>query len=452
VLKAYTDQDEAYMVAASILARQYASHAVYSDFAILYRTNAQSRTFEEAFRKRNIPYKIFGGISFYERAEIKDILAYLRLVVNPRDDEAFKRVVNVPARGIGGTTLMRLQSAASKRQTSLWEQIEEGNLTEHGVKPATEKRLLAFKEVISELALQQFTSQAYDFAMEVVRKSGYMAELEGDRSIEGKTRMENVGEFFNSIKKIAETENVEEEMTIHPFLANVALITDLEEQDDPLGERVKLMTVHAAKGLEFNYVYVVGLEEELFPSSKVTERPQELEEERRLFYVALTRAKKGVSLSFAKMRYKWGKQSKSRPSRFLKEIDSKWLSKRVEDEPESDAPDRRFERRGSFSDSHFEKRTFPSVSRVSQSNKPVFSQRPTSIASPANASDSGFVPDDPALFKAGQSVEHASFGRGAILSIEGRSVSERKAVVRFDGSGTKTLLLKFARMRVVSGE
>ena len=412
LIKAYTDQEEAYMVVASIFNRQYTANASYNDFAILYRTNAQSRVFEESLRKRNIPYKIYGGFSFYDRAEIKDMLAYMRLAVNFKDDEAFKRILNVPARGIGDTTLQRLQLAAQFRQTSLWEQVEGGNLAEFGLKPAAAYKLASFVQLISEIAEHQYTTDAYTFALELATRSGYLMELKNDLSMEGKARLENIEELFNSINEFIRDENETEQeedteiVTIHSYLSNVALITDLEQEDDLPEPKVSLMTVHSAKGLEFKHVYVVGMEENLFPSNLSTGSLRELEEERRLFYVALTRAKNTLSLSCAQTRYRWGTSTTNAPSRFLKEIEPQCFNKPLQKE----------------------------VRQTIQSNLVI----PDILA------------DDPLVFKVGQRVEHEKFGAGTILGIEGRNVADKKAVVSFDQYGTKTLLLKFARMRLLS--
>ena len=446
VIKAYTDQEEAYMVVASLVSRQYSAHASYADFAILYRTNAQSRVFEESFRKRNIPYKIYGGFSFYERAEVKDMLAYLRLVVNPRDDEALKRVINVPARGIGETTLQRLQLAAHANQTSMWEQMERGDLSEFGLKPSSENKLKEFVKLMNGISEHQYTTDAYRFAQEVAGRSGYLAELNSDLSIEGRARLENIEELFNSIQEfIGGGQEVEREeaapiVTIHSFLSNVALITDLEQTDDPLEQKVSLMTVHAAKGLEFSYVYIVGMEENLFPSSMSANSLRELEEERRLFYVAMTRAKKALALSHAQTRYRWGTLTSNNPSRFLKEIDPCWLNKPVFDEAIPIAVEQELMGRKRFVENRFtqNKPALTPAAPKPQAGSTLHS-RPAS---------SNFIASDPMQFVNGQKIEHEMFGPGTILSIEGNSLAERKAVVRFEQSGTKTLLLKYAKMKL----
>ncbi|MDR2586211.1 MAG: UvrD-helicase domain-containing protein [Prevotellaceae bacterium] len=408
-IKAYTDHDEANMVVGSLVNRHSVSRASYDDFAILYRTNAQSRVFEESLRKRNIPYKIWGGFSFYERAEVKDMLAYLRLIVNPKDDEALKRIINVPARGIGETTLQRAQIAAIANGTSLWELITLADLEPFGIKPATQQKLRSFTSLLSEFSLRQWDSDAYNFAMEVAERTGYLTELKSDLSLEGRVRMENMDEFFNSIKSYSQTE--EELSTIHTFLSNVALITEVEQTDNQTEPRVNLMTMHAAKGLEFKYVYIVGLEENLFPSALSCFSQRELEEERRLFYVAMTRAKTALTLSWAQSRYRWGTLTHNPTSRFLKEVDP-----------------------------------FCMGTSVLNKEKPKPLQRMNPIPFPVV---SPFTGASPTQYREGQRVEHDRFGVGQILSIEGNSTSDQKAVIAFDQCGTKTILLKFAKIKIL---
>jgi DNA helicase-2/ATP-dependent DNA helicase PcrA len=322
----------------------------------------------------------------------------------------------------------------------MWEQIEGGNLAEFGLKASAENKLKEFVKLIAEVAGHQYTTDAYSFALEVAKQSGYLFELKNDLSTEGRARLENVEELFNSINEflrddfaMGETVEAEEEpalATIHSYLANVALITDLEEEDDLPEPKVSLMTVHAAKGLEFRYVYVVGMEENLFPSNLSAGSLRELEEERRLFYVALTRAKSAISLSCAQTRYRWGSVTTNAPSRFLKEIDPQWLNKPLQENGDLTTEIQEFTWR--------------------KSALAVPKQQSVRITSPHRPVDPNVVADDPLLFKVGQKVEHEKFGTGSILSLEGKSVAERKAEVNFDQFGTKTLLLKFARMRVIS--
>ena len=449
LLSAYTDQEESYMVVASLLARKYAQRTDYDNFAILYRTNAQSRSLEEALRKRNIPHKIYGGMSFYERAEIKDLMAYLRLVVNPKDDEAFKRIVNVPARGIGDTTLVRLQVAALARGSSLWEQVGTEDLSQFDLKPSAITKLRGFVDLVQEMGAQQFELPAYEFAMSIAKRSGYLSALQADLSVEGRTRLENIEEFFNSIKEFNQTDEeapfsedeVANVLSIHHFLSNVALLTQADEEKDDNEPKVKLMTLHQSKGLEFPFVYIVGLEENLFPGTSAAGSLKELEEERRLFYVGLTRAKRAVSLSFAKSRFRWGTVTHNSPSRFLKEIEPTWLAQPLQEKQDKESSREAFASRQPFS--RFGSRSASSTSPASPAK--TFTETSTKSLvhmdgqSPAPVASSS-------SFKPGQRIEHERFGQGAVISVD----AEGKAVVAFDAHGTKTLLLKFAKMRVLS--
>ena len=509
VIKVLTDQEEAYIVVASIVNRQYSAHASYDDFAILYRTNAQSRVFEESLRKRNIPYKIYGGFSFYERGEIKDMLAYLRLAVNCKDDEAFKRVINVPARGIGDTTLQRLQLAAHSHQTSLWEQIESGDLASFGLKPAAENRLKEFVTMMNEVAVNQYNANAYDFAMEVAVRSGYMEEIKNDNTMEGKGRLENIEEFFNSIKAFIggghimeasfDTDTLVEEeelphVTVHSFIEKVALITDLEEEKEKSEPKVSLMTMHSAKGLEFGYVYIAGMEENLFPSQMSGFSLKELEEERRLFYVAMTRAKSALTLSYAQTRFRWGTVTRNLPSRFLEEIDPCWLKKSFGSKTSAQYGSKSSARfgsqtsslNGSQSSARFGSKTSatygtqPSSPNRSQSSStfgsntssPFASESPSpnrsqsfapngsNISTPQafQPSTSGaghlerwceFSASDLMQLKIGLRIEHERFGCGTIVNMEGKNIADLKAMVHFDEAGTKKLLLKYARIKIL---
>jgi Superfamily I DNA and RNA helicases len=456
LLSAYTDQEESYMVVASLLARKYARHAAYDDFAILYRTNAQSRSLEEALRKRNIPHKIYGGTSFYERAEIKDMMAYLRLAVNPKDDEAFKRIVNVPARGIGDTTLVRLQAAALARGSSLWEQVGTEDLSAFELKPSAIAKLRGFTDMVQDMGAQQFVLSAFDFARAIGKRSGYLSALEEDRSIEGKARLENVEEFFNSIKEFEQRDEdapfsedeVDGQLRIHHFLANVALLTQADEDEDDKEPKVKLMTLHQSKGLEFSFVYIVGLEENLFPGTLAAGSLKELEEERRLFYVGLTRAKQAVSLSYAKSRFRWGTVTHNSPSRFLKEVEPCWLAQPLQEKSDKENPRELFESRQGFG--RFGGRPSGQQTGMRQSASSGLSLG--AVGAPKTKSlvqldsQSATPSSQPSVFSAGQRVAHERFGQGTIISVEGGE----KAVVAFDAHGTKTLLLKFAKMQTLS--
>jgi DNA helicase-2/ATP-dependent DNA helicase PcrA len=428
VLSAYTDLEEAFMVASVVEQRVRDERRPYDEFAVLYRTNAQSRVFEEALRRKNIPYKIYSGMSFYQRAEVKDMLAYLRLVTNPNDSEAFKRAVRVPSRKIGDVSMEHLESKALAEEKSLYDTLHHFPVEEIGLQASAHRRLLDFAALIDELSAKQFQCDAYEFAMDVGNRSGLLAEYRADTTPEGEARNENLEEFINSVKEFVdarkEEAGEEELVTIHAYLENVALLTDMdqEKKDQP---KVSLMTAHAAKGLEFQYVFVVGMEESLFPSRMSIDSPENVEEERRLFYVALTRAKHKATVSFAQNRLSWGKQTSNDPSRFLNDIDEKYLETPIAGKLQGDA--------------HMGRQPQGHGMQRPHQRTPVLNRQPIP----------NFRPDDPALIKEGMIIEHERFGRGTVSRIEG-DASNVKAVVEFETEGVKTLLLKFARLRICS--
>ena len=467
VIKAYTESEEAHLIASSIVERIYADKASYDAFAILYRTNAQSRAFEEALRKRNLPFRIYGGHAFYERAEIKDMLAYFKLAVNPRDDESFRRVVNVPARGIGDTSIERLAVAAATARCPLYNAplLENEKLYAAGLKDAAIKKLREFVALMEPLSEKTEKADCYELALEIGQVSGYLAALKNENTPEGLARFENVEELFNSIKEYSEEESemrqilsedgeapVQGVVTLGDYLENIYMLSEAEKDDtqDPDRDqtnKIVLMTVHAAKGLEFPYVYIAGMEENLFPSESMNDTPDKIEEERRLFYVAITRAEKAVTVSYAQNRRKWGSSETTRPSRFLKEIDRKYYA--VEPDTDNNRYDPFPQTR--FGQSDFETFRRPSVTqRPSPSQRPVPPQqrpvRPTPPP-PAHTPSPGFSPSPIADLRVGQRVEHDRFGYGTILSLEGDGPN-RKAVVDFETGGQKTLLLKFAKLRI----
>ena len=467
VIKAYTESEEAHLIASSIVERIYADKASYDAFAILYRTNAQSRAFEEALRKRNLPFRIYGGHAFYERAEIKDMLAYFKLAVNPRDDESFRRVVNVPARGIGDTSIERLAVAAATARCPLYNAplLENEKLYAAGLKDAAIKKLREFVALMEPLSEKTEKADCYELALEIGQVSGYLAALKSENTPEGLARFENVEELFNSIKEYSEEESemrqilsedgeapVQGVVTLGDYLENIYMLSEAEKDDtqDPDRDqtnKIVLMTVHAAKGLEFPYVYIAGMEENLFPSESMNDTPDKIEEERRLFYVAITRAEKAVTVSYAQNRRKWGSSETTRPSRFLKEIDRKYYA--VEPDTDNNRYDPFPQTR--FRQSDFETFRRPSVTqRPSPSQRPVPPQqrpvRPTPPP-PAHTPSPGFSPSPIADLRVGQRVEHDRFGYGTILSLEGDGPN-RKAVVDFETGGQKTLLLKFAKLRI----
>lgn len=443
IIRTLSDNEEGFVVAGSIVEEKNAQRLKYNDFAILYRTNAQSRIFEEALRKKNIPYKIFGAISFYQRKEIKDLLGYYRLIINNKDDEALKRVINYPARGIGQTTLEKLEAASNIKNCSIWEIVNELNTYNPGLNKGTVAKILSFKNLIEEYTeLLPFTD-AYKIAHELAGKSGILKELYNGDGIEERMRYENVEALLNGIKEFSDNNQMEGQVvTLDRFMENVALLTDADNDKDEERDRVSLMTIHAAKGLEFDQVYIVGAEEDLFPSKMALQTPKEMEEERRLFYVALTRAKKKVTISYSESRYKWGVPSNCRPSCFIAEIDPAYIDMA----PEMAARDASYQtRRAPSYDSKLNNqsnaRQMPehvrkNMLKISQAGKV------NHVPSP------DFVPDDPERILAGMDVEHQRFGIGKVIQVEG-SGSQRKAIVFFSqNQEEKKLLLKFAKLKI----
>ena len=449
LIQAYTEQEEAILVTSSIVSRIRAERAEYQDFAILYRTNAQSRALEEALRKRNLPYMIYSGNSFFERMEVKDMMAYLKLVVNINDDESFKRVVNKPARGIGDTSLSALTAAASHNRTSLFKAAYGDDLEKYGLKPAAIKKIREFCDMIKKLCLRANTEDAHKVAVDTAAQSGLHMFYKSDTSIEGQSRTANVEELISSIKVFIEERNSEmlEEMqaegqisegaelteadmpvvTLSDYLENVSLLSavDIDEEDN---NKIALMTVHSSKGLEFPYVYVVGLEENIFPSGGFLASESEIEEERRLFYVAMTRAKTVLQLSFASTRTRNGKHESNSPSRFVKEIDSRFIENPLSSGPVRTERSTVFQRR-------------PEPPRA-----PVPVRRPQVVQK--RVADEDFVPTPVLQLKVGQRIEHNRFGFGRILEITGE-VTDLKAKISFDDHGEKILLLKYAKIRAI---
>ena len=478
LISAFTEQEEGIMVASSIMEQVRRSCEPYSSFAILYRTNAQSRVIEEALRRKNMPYKIFAGHSFYERAEVKDMLAYLRLVSNGKDDEAFRRVVNFPPRGIGETSMGRLREAAAAKEISLFEAVKVCNLEEFSIKAGTAAKMKHFIEGIEVLREKMPYTNAYELAMEVNGRFGILEHMKQDTSLEGQGRVENVEELFNSIKEFVDEGMLEYEqmaqegydmpiVTLDLYLENVSLLSDMDgKENEEDRNKIALMTVHSSKGLEFPYVYIVGVEENLFPSSGMgTATQQDVEEERRLFYVALTRAEKGVKLSFAKSRMKWGSHVSNSPSRFIKEIDKQYILNPLTDWEEElstkfddPLPDR-FQSlgRGGYgrpggAGQRGGAQAYPGqggAGRPSAGMAPKPQVGTASRPAPRPAPRADFVPDSPSKVEVGQTIEHDRFGIGVVVSLEG-DIASRKAVVDFKEGGRKTLLLKFAKIRVVA--
>ena len=490
LIQAYTEQEESILLASDIVSRIHSEHAEYQDFAILYRTNAQSRALEEALRKRNLPYQIYSGNSFFERAEVKDMMAYFKLAVNLNDDESFKRVVNKPARGIGDTSLAALAAAAHEHQTSLFKAAFADDLETFGLKNAAVQKIRTFCEMMNRMCLRSHKEDAYTVAAALAMESGLLMFYKSDTSIEGQSRTANVEELLNSVKNYIEERQNEmfEEMqaeglvgdgveltgadlptvTLDYYLENVSLLSAVDVEDDENGSnKITLMTVHSSKGLEFPYVYVAGMEENIFPSGGFLASESEIEEERRLFYVAMTRAKKVVKFSFASTRMRNGKHESNSPSRFIREVDPKYIANPLTTEDHSEDRDedaafgwgRRFsDGRSRFGGNTYGRSGAVRVERPSRPAEqsarhesarrpgPVPVRRPQPVSS--RVPDADFVPTPILQLKAGQRIEHNRFGYGNIVEISGNP-ADLKAKIRFDDHGEKILILKYAKIRAV---
>ena len=444
VLTAMNEHEEGYLVANEIFDHRMQEHDSFSDFAILYRTNAQSRVFEEILRKRNIPYKIYGGLSFYQRKEIKDILSYFRLIINSRDDESFKRIINYPARGIGSTTLNKLEDAAGTSGCSIWEVATyPEKMLLAGLNAGTIKKISSFTQLISKFSNQFATTEAYEMANKIASESGILTELYQDKSPENLSRYENTQELLNAIRDFslaAKEEGRPDGLQI--FMEDVALLTDQDNDKEGDTDKVTLMTVHSSKGLEFKNVFIVGLEENLFPSGfSGTLTLSELEEERRLFYVALTRSENQAWLSFAQQRFRWGKPEFCNPSRFIGEIDHQYLDVQ---NSRSIPQFRNQELREEKGNQHLQR---DETRYTPPRRTDVPGQRMQIAKSVLPSSSEPFVSDSPEKIKLGMFVEHERFGRGKVLNIEGK-MPDLKAKVFFPNAGEKNLLLKFAKLKI----
>ncbi len=433
-----TDQEEGYVVAASILEMKYNHQFANKDFAILYRTNAQSRIFEEALRKRNIPYKIYGGLSFYERKEVKDILAYGRLLVNPKDDEAFRRIINFPARGIGDTTLGHLETAANVAGLSLWETAIRTEQLAPNIANAARGKIHRFIGFMHEFAKKQSTLNAYEILHQIVLETGMLTLYRAEKTPENISRLQNMDELLNGIREFVD-ENVSDSgiVTLEQYLANVSLLTNADNDKAEDIDKVTIMTIHSSKGLEFDVVFIVGMEENLFPSQMSISSIQDIEEERRLFYVALTRARKFVFLSYAGTRFRWGSMVISSPSRFIGEIDPRYLE--YQGIGAQKATNQTFTPRQP-------KMAFTShTSRFASTTNTYTSKQPQETSS---SYTNTVQPDDPNSIKAGMMVEHQRFGVGKVLNIDGYGPNA-KVMVDFGDAGQRQLLLKFAKLKIV---
>ena len=451
VNRALTDGDEGRYVASSIFENKMKNQAKDADFAVLYRTNAQSRAIEDALRKRGIPYRIYGGLSFYQRKEIKDVLAYLRLIINPADEEALKRVINFPARGIGQTSIDRLIVAANAANTTIFDILKHINSHDINLNSGIKTKLSNFCTMIKSFQVMNQGANAFELAEHVCRVSGLIKEFKKDGTPEGVTRMENIEELLNGIKDFVEGQRELADSTgsLVEFLEDVALATDLDNEQSGDDDKVALMTIHLAKGLEFPYVYIVGLEEDLFPSAMSMNTRSELEEERRLFYVAVTRAEKQVYLTYALSRYRWGKLIDAEPSRFIEEIDEQYLDITTPKEERRFNPMLSADIFGDVPQSEVRYKK-PSFSKPKPKKKPI-QQVPR--VTPKNLKKISNTSSNTNLFDSkltvGNVVNHQRFGTGEVLKIEGKG-ADLKAEIKFSTSGVKKLLLRFAKLEIIS--
>ena len=447
VMSAITDNEEGYLVSNEIIDTRMRDHFMYSDYAILYRTNAQSRIFEESMRKRNIPYRIYGGLSFYQRKEIKDLLSYFRMVINSKDNEAFKRVVNYPARGIGQTSLTKLEQYAALNDICIWDFVTNIPLLLSEFNKGTAAKINEFTRLIEMFREKLETHDAFELASEIATGTQIMKDLYKDQSPEGVSRFENIQELLNGIQEFSIS--AKEEGTpnrLNNYMEDVALLTDQDTEKPEDNDRVTMMTIHSAKGLEFKNVFIVGVEENLFPSNQNGQKTMEdFEEERRLFYVALTRAEQHAYISYARQRYKWGKLEFCNKSRFIEEIDAQYLNMPLEKDPNfyndsSDLPNSAPKMRQPIS-------SIPGL-KPSSDNQPDLYRKLTKLRETKMEADM-FDFSNPEDIQAGMMVEHQRFGRGKVLFMEGK-MPDMQATVFFQNTGKKQLLMKFAKLRIIS--
>lgn len=447
VNRSMTDGDEGRFVASSIFENKMNHQLRDGDFAVLYRTNAQSRAIEDALRKKDIPYRIYGGLSFYQRKEIKDVLAYLRLVLNPKDEEALKRVINYPARGIGETTIERLIVAANHYDRSVFEVMKNIDKVDLKINSGTKNKLRDFVTMIESFQVLNQNYDAFQITEHVSKKTGLLQELKKDSTPEGIARIENIEELLNGMRDFVEgqKEIADASGSLEEFMEDVALATDLDN-DKGDSERVALMTVHLAKGLEFPYVYIVGMEEDLFPSGMSMNTRSELEEERRLFYVALTRAEKQAYLTYTQSRYRWGKLIDAEPSRFIEEIDESFLEYLT---PITENRYKPLLDVDIFDEVDHSKLRLKKPVAGSPPKGPTEEQlRKLRKLRPATSNaDKNFNAKD-ANLEVGTLIEHVRFGKGKIIKIEGVGADTR-AEIDFENGGIKKLLLRFAKLKVV---
>ena len=474
---AFSDREEAMIVTQDIKRLRRQEHCDWSDFAILYRTNAQSRSFEEQMRKDNIPYRIYGGLSFYQRKEIKDVIAYFRLIANPNDEEAFKRIVNYPARGIGDTTVGKITQTAQAYGVSLWQVIKEPVLFPMDVSKGTMTKIQAFRELIEGWISRVTTEDAYTLGHDIIMNSGISKDIYSGRNPEDISRQENLEEFLSGMQDFVESrreEDMGDEVYLPDFLQEVALLTDLDSDEGDENDKVTLMTIHSAKGLEFPTVFIVGLEENIFPSPMCTNSMRELEEERRLLYVAITRAEKHCIMTCAQNRFRYGRMEYDTPSRFIRDIDPELLTIEGDSMGQGRNAVQPSVRGSSFGGSRgpewmqnprpvatqFKADPKPRAVAPRQPEKPVdpfgpnFKRLYQTVApsgslgqghraTPASQSQSGGSD-----LREGCQIEHQRFGVGTVIKIEGTG-ENTKATVTFRNAGMKQLLLKFAKFKII---
>jgi DNA helicase-2/ATP-dependent DNA helicase PcrA len=429
IIEARADNEEGFLIANLIKDLLFARQYVYKDFAILYRTNAQSRIFEESLRKMNVPYKIYGGVSFFQRKEIKDILAYFKLVINPSDEEALKRVINYPARGIGKTTILKIEELALAADITMWNVIKIPLLMQKNFNRGVITKIAGFASLINDFKEKLDQMEAFDLAYSMLTSLGIFKELHDDKTPEGISRFENAEALLNGIREFTESTDELSGHGLPDYLQTVTLLTDADTEKPEGNNKVTLMTIHSAKGLEFKHVCIVGLEEDLFPSHMSLTDPKNLEEERRLFYVALTRAGESVSLSYANSRYKWGLLGNCNPSRFIDEISEEYLERPIA-----------FSRGNITGTERFRSEPF----YESKSSNSGFSNERKLVRLDKQSENKISEASDPAMMRIGTKVEHLRFGIGEVVAMEGD-----KATVDFTGHGKKQLLLKFAKLKIV---
>lgn len=445
LVRTATDNDEGKFVADTIQEQKLRNHFHNADFAILYRTNAQSRSYEESLRRMNIAYRIYGGISFYQRKEIKDFLCYLRVIVNPNEEESLKRIINYPVRGLGKTTIEKVILFANEHNITMWNVLERAS--GFGFRANTLEIINSFVIMIKMFQSELEIKNAYDVAVLIGKSTGLVKDLFNDKTTEGLARYENVQELLNSIKEFTETPTEDGELldkSLGSYLQQITLLTDADEKtNDP--DVVKLMTIHAAKGLEFPVIFVGGLEETLFPNAMAINTREELEEERRLFYVAITRAKQKLWLTYANTRYRFGNLTQNEPSRFIDELPADKLDKAFAGG----------NMRNNQSANHFntygrrDQAASTSTKQATAKEKPAYMSTPPVAKVQEHTPTAGFAPDDTSHLQAGQKVEHQKFGFGEVLKMEG-AAHNPIATVKFEFNGEKKIMLNYAKLRIVS--